>query len=44
MENGAVEIKSIAREAGIRTKLAVRSTVPGVDPVGTFVGGHGTKS
>ena len=43
MENGAVEIKSIAREAGIRTKLAVRSTVPGVDPVGTFVGGHGTR-
>lgn len=43
MENGAVEIKGIAREAGIRTKLAVHSTVPGVDPVGTFVGGHGTR-
>lgn len=43
MESGAVEIKSIAREAGIRTKLAVNSTVPGVDPVGTFVGGHGTR-
>ena len=43
MESGAVEIKSIAREAGIRTKLAVHSTVPGVDPVGTFVGGHGTR-
>jgi N utilization substance protein A len=43
MDNGAVEIKDIAREAGVRTKLAVHSTVPGVDPVGTFVGGHGTR-
>lgn len=43
MESGAVEIKAIAREAGRRTKLAVASTVPGVDPVGTFVGGHGTR-
>lgn len=43
MENGAVEIKAIAREAGKRTKLAVYSTVQGVDPVGTFVGGHGTR-
>ncbi len=43
MESGAVEIKDIAREAGIRTKLAVHSTVQGVDPVGTFVGGHGTR-
>jgi transcription termination/antitermination protein NusA len=43
MENGAVEIKTIAREAGVRTKIAVASTVPGVDPVGTYVGGHGTR-
>ncbi len=43
METGAVEIKTIAREAGKRTKLAVASNVPGVDPVGTFVGGHGTR-
>ncbi len=43
METGAVEIKAIAREAGKRTKLTVNSTVPGVDPVGTFVGGHGTR-
>lgn len=43
MESGAVEIKAIAREAGRRTKLAVYSSVPGVDPVGTFVGGHGTR-
>jgi N utilization substance protein A len=43
MENGAVEIKNIAREAGVRSKIAVNSTVQGVDPVGTFVGGHGTR-
>jgi len=43
LESGAVEIKAIAREAGRRTKLAVASNVPGVDPVGTFVGGHGTR-
>lgn len=43
MANGSVEIKKIAREAGRRTKLAVSSNVPGVDPVGTFVGGHGTR-
>lgn len=43
MESGAVEIKAIAREAGVRSKIAVASNVPGVDPVGTFVGGHGTR-
>lgn len=43
MENGAVEIKGIAREAGVRSKIAVTSNVQGVDPVGTFVGGHGTR-
>jgi N utilization substance protein A len=43
METGAVEIKDVAREAGVRTKLAVFSSTPGVDPVGTFVGGHGTR-
>lgn len=43
MESGAVEIKTIAREAGVRSKIAVASNVPGVDPVGTFVGGHGTR-
>ena len=40
LENGSVEIKGIAREAGRRTKIAVKSNVPGVDPVGTFVGGR----
>lgn len=43
METGAVEVKKIAREAGRRTKLAVASLLPGIDPVGTFVGGHGTR-
>jgi len=43
MDNKAVEIKAIAREAGIRSKIAVASNVQGVDPVGTFVGGHGTR-
>lgn len=43
LENGSVEIRSIAREAGRRTKIAVMSTVPGVDPVGTFVGGRGVR-
>jgi len=43
MEGGAVEIKAIAREAGVRSKIAVASNVQGVDPVGTFVGGHGTR-
>lgn len=43
MESGAVSIKAIAREAGVRTKLAVASSVPGVDAVGTFVGGRGTR-
>ncbi len=43
MENGSVEIKGISREAGVRSKIAVASTVQGVDPVGTFVGGHGTR-
>ena len=40
IENGSVEIKAIAREAGRRTKIAVAATMPGIDPVGTFVGGR----
>ncbi len=43
LENGTVEIKGIAREAGRRTKIAVTSSIPGVDPVGTFVGGRGVR-
>lgn len=41
--NGTVEIKGIAREAGARTKIAVWSNTEGVDAVGTFVGGRGTR-
>ena len=43
LENGTVEIRGIAREAGRRTKIAVMSTVPGIDPVGTFVGSRGIR-
>lgn len=43
IENGTVEIHAIAREPGRRTKIAVSSTIPGVDPVGTFVGGRGIR-
>ena len=37
------EIKSVAREAGSRTKIAVMSHVEGVDPVGACVGQRGTR-
>jgi transcription termination/antitermination protein NusA len=43
VNSGAVEIKAIAREAGIRTKLAVDSTQSGVDPVGSCVGQKGVR-
>ena len=43
IENGTVAIKAVAREAGRRTKIAVAANVPGVDPVGTFVGGRGVR-
>ncbi len=43
IQNGIVEIKAIAREAGLRTKLAVRSKDPGVDPVGSLVGQKGIR-
>lgn len=41
--SGTVEIKSIAREAGSRSKIAVASTAEGVDPVGSCVGQRGTR-
>ncbi|MDD6024891.1 MAG: transcription termination factor NusA [Oscillospiraceae bacterium] len=41
--DGTVEVKSIAREAGSRTKLAVWSSNPDVDPVGTCVGPRGGR-
>jgi len=41
--SGAVEIKSISREAGSRTKLAVFATEPNIDPVGACVGTRGAR-
>ena len=40
---GTVEIKSIAREAGSRTKIAVSSNEEGIDPIGSCVGQKGTR-
>lgn len=41
--NGAVEIKAIAREPGIRAKIAVLSKEKNVDPIGSLVGQRGTR-
>ena len=41
--DGTVEIKSIAREAGSRTKMAVSSNDPNVDPIGACVGPKGGR-
>jgi transcription termination/antitermination protein NusA len=43
IEAGTVEIINIAREAGVRSKVAVQSHAAGVDAVGTFVGGRGSR-
>ncbi|MCI5529464.1 MAG: transcription termination factor NusA [Blautia sp.] len=43
VQEGTVEIKSIAREAGSRTKIAVASNDPNVDPVGACVGVNGSR-
>ena len=43
VHDGTVEIKSIAREAGSRTKIAVWSNDPDVDPVGACVGMNGAR-
>ncbi len=43
IQDGTVEIKSIAREAGSRTKIAVYSTDPNVDAVGACVGVNGSR-
>jgi N utilization substance protein A len=40
---GSVEILSIARDAGVRTKLAVKANGEGIDPVGACVGQRGTR-
>lgn len=41
--NGQVDIKSIAREAGARSKVAVVAMQPGIDPVGACVGMRGVR-
>jgi N utilization substance protein A len=43
IQDGIVEIKSISREAGSRTKMAVYTADEGVDPVGACVGSRGTR-
>jgi transcription termination/antitermination protein NusA len=43
IEDGTVEIKSIAREAGYRTKIAVHSEDSDVDPVGACIGTRGVR-
>ena len=43
LAEGSVDIKSIAREPGNRTKIAVASTADGIDPVGALVGQRGTR-
>lgn len=41
--DGTVEVKAIAREAGMRTKMAVYSKDPNVDPVGACIGARGAR-
>ena len=41
--DGIVEIKSVAREPGLRSKIAVSSREPGLDPVGACVGPKGSR-
>lgn len=43
IQDGTVEIKSVAREAGVRSKIAVYSSDPNVDPVGACVGAKGLR-
>ncbi len=41
--DGILEIKSVAREAGVRSKIAVFSNDPNIDPVGSCVGNRGSR-
>jgi len=40
---GSVQVRAIVREPGLRTKIAVASTEPGIDPVGACVGPRGVR-
>ena len=43
LNNGEVSIVAIAREAGLRTKIAVTTSVPNLDPVGACIGNKGAR-
>jgi N utilization substance protein A len=43
IKSGIVQIRAIAREPGLRTKIAVSATEPGIDPVGACVGPKGVR-
>jgi len=43
IESGVLEVMAIAREAGSRSKMAVKSTQDGVDPIGSCVGQRGIR-
>jgi transcription termination/antitermination protein NusA len=43
ISTGAVQVRAIAREPGLRTKIAVTSSEPGIDPVGACVGPKGVR-
>jgi N utilization substance protein A len=43
IEDGLLDIKSAARDAGVRAKIAVKSNDPRVDPIGTCVGMRGSR-
>ncbi len=43
VKSGLVEIKAIAREAGVRSKIAVSSNDPKIDPIGSCVGQKGVR-
>lgn len=43
IRSGAVLVKGIAREAGLRTKVAVAATEPGLDPIGACIGPKGIR-
>ena len=43
VQQGLIKIEAIAREPGMRTKIAVRAQAPDIDPVGTCVGAKGSR-
>lgn len=43
IESGEIEIKNIVREAGFRTKIAVKSNIKNLDPVGACIGAKGIR-